>query len=274
MKNKLIFSLSLLIFFIYNSFAFKVKLSSEDLTNFTQDSVKKQHFILGGGILLMPINTNYNKAKNVKNPVDFKAPLLVTGTGVLLLSSSIKRAQTDWHEKTIKGNTFLIDDYLTFGPNVLAMGLGVVGVKAKHNFKERLLIATMANGISMGLTYGLKYTTKMNRPDNSAKNSFPSGHTSFAFTGAQIIHEEYGQKSIIYSILGYGIGASVGALRMVNNRHWLADVVTGAGIGMVSTKLAYKLFPWAQKKVFKNENIVIMPSYLPKGGGVNLALNF
>ncbi len=51
-------------------------------------------------------------------------------------------------------------------------------------------------------------------------------------------------------------------------------MVTGAGIGMVSTKLAYKLLPWAQKKIFKKDNIAALPIYLPKGAGVSLAIGF
>lgn len=274
MKNVFLLTFVIFTHFVQKSFSNESIQSFEKEVVIKNDSTKKYQFILGGGILLAPINTQLSKPQINKNSIDFKAPLLITGTGVLLLSSSIKRAQTDWHQKTFNNTTFLIDDYLAFAPNVLAMGLGVVGVKAKHNFKERLLIATMANGIAMGITYGLKYTTQMKRPDNSADNSFPSGHTSFAFTGAQIIHEEYGHNSLIYSIAGYGIGAAVGSLRIINNKHWLADVVTGAGIGMVSTKLAYKLLPWAQKKIFKKDNIAALPIYLPKGAGVSLAIGF
>jgi membrane-associated phospholipid phosphatase len=240
-----------------------------------KDSVNKAINIIGGGILLATINTDlFFKRKNTStiNPVDYKIPLLVTGAGMLLVSSSIKRAQIDWHAKTIKGGSTPIDDYLAFGPNALVFGLDFAGVNAKHNLKDRLLIATMANSISIGLVYGIKYTTNIKRPDNSTNDSFPSGHTAFAFTGAQIIHEEYGQNSIVYSIAGYGIGATVGVLRMVNNRHWVSDIVAGAGIGMLSTKLAYRLLPWAQKKIYKNNKLAIMPVYLPKGAGFSLAM--
>jgi membrane-associated phospholipid phosphatase len=213
--------------------------------------------------------------KTLKSTVNYTTPLIVSGIGVLLISSSIKRSQNEWYNATFNGRgPFAVDNYLAFAPNSLVFGLNFAGVKAKHNFKERLLVTTMANAISMGLTNGLKYTTKILRPDKSERNSFPSGHTAFAFTGSQIMHEEYGQNGIAYSIAGYGIGASVGVFRMINNRHWLSDVVAGAGIGMLSTKFAYRLLPWAKKKVFKNENLVLMPMYLPKGAGFSLALGF
>jgi membrane-associated phospholipid phosphatase len=36
---------------------------------------------------------------------------------------------------------------------------------------------------------------------------------------------------------------------MLNNRHWLSDVLAGAGIGMLSTKVVYLAYPWAHRKI-------------------------
>ncbi|MES2794418.1 MAG: phosphatase PAP2 family protein [Bacteroidota bacterium] len=245
------------------------KITLDKLEIVAEDSVKNPK-IMGGGILMFPIEISFTR----KSQVNFTAPIIVTGTGMLLISSSMKRAQTDWYKEKIKGKSTMVDDYLAIAPNALALGLSIIGAKPKHKFKDRLLVAAMANSMSLGLTYGLKYTTKIKRPDNSDNYSFPSAHTAFAFAGAQIMHEEYGEQSIIYSILGYGIGATVGGLRMVNNAHWLSDVVAGAGIGMLSTKLAYRLLPWAQKKMYKNENLAILPVYYPKGAGFGMTLSF
>jgi membrane-associated phospholipid phosphatase len=234
------------------------------------DSTNKPFLMIaGGGILLSPIQFIANQ----KSEINFTTPILVTGAGMLMMSSSMHRAQTDWHTNVVKSFSTSIDDYLTFVPNVAVFGLNIVGVKAKHNLKDRLLVAALANGIMMASVNGLKYATGIQRPDKSANNSFPSGHTAFAFTGAQIMHEEYGSQSIVYSIAGYTIGGVTGAFRVINNRHWVSDVVAGAGIGMLSTKLAYKLLPWARKKVFKNENLTLLPIYVPNGGGVGMNLS-
>ncbi|MCX6225677.1 MAG: phosphatase PAP2 family protein [Bacteroidia bacterium] len=51
---------------------------------------------------------------------------------------------------------------------------------------------------------------------------------------------------------GYTVAAGTGFMRMYNNRHWLTDVAAGAGIGILSTKLAYWVFPKIKKLFFKD----------------------
>lgn len=92
-----------------------------------------------------------------------------------------------------------------------------------------------------GFVNALKYTTKKNRPDNSSNNSFPSGHTATAFMCATILHKEYGMISPWFSFGGYTFAGLTGITRQLNNRHWIGDVLVGAGIGMISTDLGYFL---------------------------------
>lgn len=42
-----------------------------------------------------------------------------------------------------------------------------------------------------------------------------------------------------YSIGGYTLAGITGITRQLNNRHWIGDVLVGAGIGMISTDLGY-----------------------------------
>ncbi|MNL72165.1 hypothetical protein D3C87_1974290 [compost metagenome] len=43
---------------------------------------------------------------------------------------------------------------------------------------------------------------------------------------------------------------------MYNNKHWLSDVVAGAGFGILSTKVAYYLYPRLKKLVLGKETKV------------------
>ena len=40
---------------------------------------------------------------------------------------------------------------------------------------------------------------------------------------------------------GYSVATATGIMRVLNNRHWVSDVLSGAGIGIMSTELAYAL---------------------------------
>ena len=100
----------------------------------------------------------------------------------------------------------------------------------------------MSYAIMAGFVNGIKYTAKEMRPDGSTANSWPSGHTATAFVGATILHKEYGMtRSPWYSVAGYGVATATGVMRVLNNRHWISDVLSGAGIGIMSTELAYAL---------------------------------
>ncbi len=115
----------------------------------------------------------------------------------------------------------------------------------------------------------LKKLTKERRPAPFAGNhSFPSGHTSSSFAGAEFMHAELKNSLAVLGWVGY-LGASATAtIRLAKNRHWLKDVVAGGAIGILSTKLAYFLVNKAVRKKNKKEinNLIsetnerIMPS--------------
>ena len=42
--------------------------------------------------------------------------------------------------------------------------------------------------------YAVKTLAGVRRPDSSARNAFPSGHTAQAFLAASIVHTEFGTK--------------------------------------------------------------------------------
>ncbi|RAW00974.1 phosphatase PAP2 family protein [Pseudochryseolinea flava] len=163
-----------------------------------------------------------------------------------------------------------VDNYLMHAPVAIVYGLNAIGVKGKHDFKNRTLLLVKSEAIMAALTFSFKSMTKVSRPDDSNNYSFPSGHTAQAFATATFLAKEYGEKNIWYSIGAYGMATTVGAMRILNNRHWVSDVLAGAGIGILSTNLAYLThrYKWSNK----NSNVTLLPAYT-NGPGVYFCYN-
>ena len=155
-----------------------------------------------------------------------------------------------------------IDDFTQYAATGSYFAFDLMGIKAKHDIRSRLFVASVAH-IIMGSSVNLmKKSVPIMRPDFSASNSFPSGHTATAFVGAELIWQEYNHQSVWYGIGAYTVAAGTGFFRMYNNRHWLSDVVMGAGIGILSTKMAYWMLPKLEERVHKRKYpYLLIPSY-------------
>lgn len=200
-------------------------------------------------------------------------PALLIGYGVSTMGEhglfySSKDARRDIQAE-FPGFHTQADNLLVFVPIAGVFALNVGGVKGKHNYVDVTLLYGLSMAASLAATNSLKYSIRELRPDNSTYNSFPSGHTSSAFVAAEVMHQEYKDESLWYSVAGYTVGAATGVLRMMNNRHWLSDVFVGAGIGILATKVTYLYYPWFQEKVLKNKtkNLGLIPFFYSRSGG-------
>lgn len=138
---------------------------------------------------------------------------------------------------------FRLDDYTTLIP--LGMQLGVsaydYGGVFNKEFGAVVFKDALAYGI-MGLSVtAIKHAVGRLRPDGSEYVSFPSGHTATAFTSAVLFDLEHGHKYPALTAVGYGMATYTGISRILNNRHWLSDVLAGAAIGVISAELAHYL---------------------------------
>ena len=141
------------------------------------------------------------------------------------------------------------DDNLQLVPLVVASGLNFAGYQGRSNTGRYLASGALSYAWCALFVNSIKYTAKEMRPDGSTANSFPSGHTATAFTAATIMHKEYGlTRSPWWSIFGYGCATTTGIMRTLNNRHWISDVLVGAGLGIISTDLGYMCADWIFKK--------------------------
>lgn len=133
------------------------------------------------------------------------------------------------------------DEYIQYLPGVALLGMKAFNVPGMTKIGRFAVSTAFSTVLMVGVTKGLKYTVSRLRPDGSAYNSFPSGHTATAFMTATLLHKEYGWKYPWVSFLGYSVATVTGATRILNNRHWMSDVVTGAAIGIGSVHLGYYL---------------------------------
>ncbi len=227
--------------------------------------------------LLSPVflfSQQLDSAKN-KHPVlrKFAAPAALIGLGLITLDEDefINRTYIAEHRK--KNAAFYdahIDDFLQYAPAVAVYGLNIAGVKGKNPVMEETFLLLKSELLMSVVIYTLKTTTGQTRPDNSSNNSFPSGHTAQAFVAATFLHKEYGHKSIWYSIGGYATATAVGSMRVLGNRHWMSDVLIGAGIGILSTELVYAThqYKWSKRKV----KLTGLPTFNKGTYGVYLSL--
>jgi len=58
---------------------------------------------------------------------------------------------------------------------------------------------------------------------------FPSGHTTRSFAIAAVFADHYGHKT---ALVAYPLAALIGLSTVQEDKHWLSDVVAGAGLGL------------------------------------------
>jgi len=169
------------------------------------------------------------------------------------------------------------DNYAQFAPAAAAYLLKFAGVKSKDSLLDMTLMYGLGNAVQASVVTVTKSLAHRERPDGSNYNSFPSGHTATAFVAAEFLHQEYGYKSVWVDVAGYGVAAWVGAARVYKNRHWLSDVIAGAGVGILTTKGIYWAYPKLKMRWFgkhgrgHGESVQIMPALEYNGGGADVA---
>ena len=175
---------------------------------------------------------------NSKDKISYKqyiAPVALITSGALLINSALND-DLQSNANRFFGEDFhtSADDFLPFVP-VAQIYLGkTLGFKPKNDFQHQTINIIVANAIGAAVFTSLKYTVKEERPDQSDDLSFPSGHTSIAFTNAALLYYEYKDSNLWYASSGFLFATATGVLRIANNKHYTSDVLAGAGIGLAS----------------------------------------
>lgn len=146
-----------------------------------------------------------------------------------------------------------LDNYTQFAPAAVMVGMKAAGVESRSSWGRMLLSDAFSVALMAGTVQGLKNATNVMRPDGSDNHSFPSGHTATAFMTATMLNKEYGYKSPWIGVGAYSVATATGLMRMANNKHWLSDVLVGAGIGIMATEFGY----WLADLIYKDKGLNI-----------------
>jgi membrane-associated phospholipid phosphatase len=205
-----------------------------------------------------------NKAKA------FIAPAALIGVGIATIGDKKYFSSYDTYnlmQRNFPGFHTKVDDATWIMPVAAVYGLNLMGLKGKNNFIDRSAMLALSIVLANSISMSSKHHYSSLRPDGSEYNSFPSGHTTNAFVAAEFMHQEYKHLSPWYSVAGYSLATATGIMRMMNNRHWMSDVLVGAGLGMASVKAVYLAYPWAKKKIFKKEDASVSTMVVPYYNG-------
>lgn len=199
--------------------------------------------------------------KTENSRFDFQYKKLYIPVGLMIAGSftdgngknSIKNEIMNSRNRNLPGFRNHIDDYAQLTPFIALYGFEWIGMKPKTDWINRTAILAKGQILNLGMVYILKTTLKTTRPDGTSL-SFPSGHTANAFAGATILAIEYGENHKWVPYAAYGVATGVGIMRIANNKHYISDVLFGAGLGILSMKIAYwtHQYKWNQPKSSKD----------------------
>jgi membrane-associated phospholipid phosphatase len=131
-----------------------------------------------------------------------------------------------------------------------------------HTTQEFGLLSSEALALAGLETEVLKFSVPRLRPDHSDLAAFPSGHTSASFALATVAASQWGWD---VGVPAYAVAGFVGYSRMESNKHYLSDVLFGAGLGIASGRAVYKVRRRAHPGRY-----AFMPFVSPGGGGLEV----
>lgn len=229
-----------------------------------------------------PLRESHPSIFKVKQVVAPAVPIVV---GTLLVSiSDFEDFDEELSDQASSGlHKYRFDDYLQYSPIIIMYGLNAVkGLNPTHKFKQQSTVLALSALTSYALVQTTKYYVARKRPDSNALNSFPSGHTATAFLCAEMLHQEFGHHSAWISALGYTLASTTAFMRVYNDRHYFGDVIAGAGIGILGTRIAYWIAPRVNKLLWGSAtgydkgyySATISPCSFSDSYGVNLSITF
>ncbi|MCM1519261.1 MAG: phosphatase PAP2 family protein [Lachnoclostridium sp.] len=128
---------------------------------------------------------------------------------------------------------------LQFAPLAFPWVMKATGHPTRSSWGRMALSDATSLALTGAMVYSLKNIINTPRPDGTDLHSFPSGHAAWAFAGATIMERELGWSSEWYTIAAYAFATGIAVERVIDRHHYPTDVVAGAGLGILATRLGY-----------------------------------
>ena len=197
-------------------------------------------------------------------------PVALLGSGLTIEALGIKRDIQDIFPRT---NTH-VENYLQYAPVGILYGADLLKIPHANtvfNQTKYLFISELVTAI---ITHTLKIMVHESRP-GGGEHSFPSGHTSQSFSSASVVYNEFVHTNKTIAWSGYLFSTTTAILRVTNNRHWVPDVLAGAGIAMLVTNLVYYFHPLKNWDPFHwNDQVVLAPGIYPESDTYSVRVQY
>lgn len=178
----------------------------------------------------------------------------------------------DYRNRAFPDFSTEVDDFVMLAPLVGLYGFNLISSQNRHELGRQTLLLIASGVLTSAMVWPTKALTDIERP-NEEPYAFPSGHTAYAFTIATFIDKEFRRRRPWLGIASYAIAGGTGVLRVLNNAHWMSDVLAGAGVGILSVNTVY----WVHAKLSKGggRKTAIVPLVLPTGEtGMSVTIKF
>jgi membrane-associated phospholipid phosphatase len=228
----------------------------------------KGYFTDTGKMLASPVNWDGSDWLKAGLVIGATSGLFFADTGI---RDFAQKNQSSPGDKVAAVGNVLGDPLYTLPPLGLFYLYGHLNDDPKA--RQTSLLAVESLAISGIFTWTLKLTAQRPRPFTGeassrwngpslkiANYSFPSGHTTTAFSIATVLAEEYDNNPYVPPI-AYGLATLTGFARIYDDKHWASDAFIGGAIGyfvgkavvryhMVQSGTALKILPTVSKQGF------------------------